>query len=91
MKKKILTLLITGIMLSASASSQTIKENIDKAKNDKNVKENSAKADVIILKKTIDTAQTKIVPVKTVTKTPGVSKVKHKKHKDKVKFKKPSK
>jgi hypothetical protein len=92
MKKKIFTLLISGIMLSAGASSQTIKNNIDKAIKDKNVKENSAKADVYIQKKTItDSTITKASPEKTVIKTPDGNTVKHKKRKHKVKFKKPSK
>ena len=78
-------------MISTSASSQTIRDNIEKAKNDKDAKELSAKADVIIHKKIITDSTTKITPVKTVAKTPGVSKVKLNKHKHKVRFKKPSK
>lgn len=79
-------------MISASASSQTIKENIDKAIKDKNVKENSAKADVYIQKRTItDSTVTKISPAKTVVKTSAGNTVKHKKHKRKAKFKKGSK
>ena len=78
-------------MVSISASSQTVKENIDKAIKDKNVKENSAKADVIIQKQTIaDSSTIKKTPEKTVIKTPGVGTVKHKKRKHKVSFKKPS-
>ena len=79
-------------MISISASSQTIKDNIDKAIKDKNAKENSAKADVLIQKKVItDSTTTKVTPAKTVVRAAGVNKVKHKKHKNKVKFKKPSK
>lgn len=96
MKKKIFTLLLSVIMISAGTTAQTIKDKIGKAINDKNAKDNSAKADVYIIKKIIsDTtqskAQTKAVPVKTVIKTPGISKVKHKKRKDKLKLKKYSK
>ena len=92
MKKKIFTLLALGIMISISASSQTVKENIEKAKNDKDAEERSAKADVYIHKKIIaDSIATKVTPAKTVVKTPGVNKVKHKKHKHKAKFKKASK
>lgn len=78
-------------MISVSASSQTIKENIDKLAKDKETKERAAKADVIIHKKTIaDTSAHKMNSAKTIVKTPA-SKVKHKKHKHKAKFKKPSK
>lgn len=92
MKKKLFSILISGIMLSVSASAQTIKENIDKAKNDKNAERNSAKADVIIHKNIIaDSAITKTTPVKTVIKAPGGSSMKQKKHKNKGKFKKSSK
>ena len=91
MKKKILALLISGIMLSISASAQTVKDNIDKAIKDKNAKENSAKADVLIQKKTIaDSTTTKITPAKVVSKTTAVNsvnKVKYKKHKYKKKRK----
>ena len=81
------TLLFAAVMVSISASSQTIKENIDKAIKDKNAKENSAKADVIIQKKIIsDSTQTKIMPVNTVAKTPA-TKVKYKKTKYKKKTK----
>jgi 5'-3' exonuclease len=88
--KKILTFFFAGIMISFSASSQTIKQNIDKAIKDKNAKENSAKADVIIQKRTItDSTVTKTKSDKKKIKTP-VTTVKHKKHKHKVTFK-PSK
>ena len=39
MKKKIFTLLIAATMVTISGSSQTIKDNIDKAHNDKDAKE----------------------------------------------------
>ena len=92
MKKKLFTLLITGFMISITASSQTIKENIDKLAKDKETKERAAKADVLIHKKTIsDTIAPKMNSAKTVVKTPGSNVVKHKKRKHKVKFKKPSK
>ena len=78
-------------MISAGASSQTVKDNIDKAIKDKNVKENSAKADVYIQKKTISDSTTKVSPAKTVVKTAEGNTVKHTKRKHKVKFKKPSK
>ncbi len=35
MKKKIFTLIISGIMISLSASSQTIRDDIERAKHDK--------------------------------------------------------
>lgn len=74
-------------MISISASSQTVKDNIDKAHNDKDAKEKSAKADVLILKKTIsDSTQIKVPPQKVISKTP-VTKVKYKKHKFKRKTK----
>ena len=44
---------ILGIMAGATASAQTIKDNIDKAHNSKDAKDKSAKADVIIQPKTI--------------------------------------
>ncbi|HUS01649.1 MAG TPA: hypothetical protein VMY77_07975 [Chitinophagaceae bacterium] len=93
MKKKLFTLLITGIMISISATSQTIRENIDKLAKDKETKDRAAKADVLIHKRTIsDTSSaTKVNPAKTVVKTQGANTVKHKKRKHKVKFKKPSK
>ena len=92
MKKKLFTLLINGLMISITASSQTIKENIDKLAKDKETKDRAAKADVLIHKKVIsDTVAPKINPDRTVIKTPGSNVVKHKKHKHKVKFKKPSK
>lgn len=87
MKKKIFTLVITCIMISINASSQSVKDNIDKAIKDKNAKENSAKADVLIHKKVIaDSTTSKVAPANTVVKTAGVNKVKHKKHKHKAKF-----
>ena len=78
MKKKIFTLLFAVTMVTISTSSQTIKDNINKAHNDKDAKEKSAKADVLILKKTIsDSTQIKTAPVKVVAKTPA-TKVKYK-------------
>lgn len=72
MKKKIFTLLFAATMVSVGASSQIIKDNIDKAHNDKNTKEKSAKADVVIQKKIIfDTAQIKLAPQKVISKTPA--------------------
>jgi len=92
MKKKIFTLLVVGILVSISASSQTIKDNIDKLSKDKETKERSAKADVLIQKKTIsDSTQIKITSVKVVSKTPAVNKVKYKPHKYKKKTKASSK
>lgn len=92
MKKKIFTLLITVTMVSLSASSQTVKDNIDKAINDKDAKEKSAKADVLIHKKVIsDSTQIKITPVKVVSKTQAVTavnKTKYSKHTYKRKRKK---
>ena len=87
MKKKIFTLLFAATMVTISASSQTIKDNIDKAHNDKDAKQKSAKADVFILKKTIsDSTQIKVAPQKVISKMPS-SKVKYKKLKYKKKTK----
>lgn len=86
MKKKIFTLVVSGIMITLSASSQTIKENIDKLAKDKSTRDKADKADVIIMKKEIaDSAQIKTTPVKVVTKTAAIKKVKSKKHKYKKK------
>lgn len=86
MNKKTFTFLITALMISMSASSQTIRDNIEKAINDKDAKERSAKADVIIHKKIItDSTVRKGAPTKVASKTP--SKIKHKKHKYKRKYK----
>ena len=72
MKKEILAMFILGIMAGATASAQTIKDNIDKAHNSKDAKDKSAKADVIIQPKTIsDSAASKTVPVKSVSKISG--------------------
>lgn len=87
MKKKIFTLIFSACFISFTASSQTIKENIDKAAKDKSNADRAAKADVLIHKKTIydSTTQIKITPTKVVTKTPETDKVKSKKHKYKKK------
>lgn len=88
MKNKILTLLFAATMVTISASSQTIKDNIDKVMKDKNREEKSAKADVLIHKKVIyDSVQIKPIPSKTVSTktTTQVTKVKQKKHKYKKK------
>jgi hypothetical protein len=88
MKKKLFTLLFAVTIVTINASSQTVRDNIDKAIKDKNAKENSAKADVVIHKKTIsDSTQIKITPVKVVSKTQPVNKVKYKKYKYKKKAK----
>lgn len=82
MKKKIFTLLFAVSIISISATSQTIKGNIDKAAKDKSNADRAAKADVLIQKKTVyDSALSKTNSVKVVSKTPTVNKVKHKKHK----------
>ena len=74
-----------------SASSQTIKDNIDKLAKDKNTKDRSAKADVLIQKKTIsDSTEIKTSIVKVITKTPAVKQT-YKKSKYKKKTKKDSK
>ncbi len=93
MKKKIFTFLFIAGFISFSASSQTIKENIDKAAKDKNNADRAAKADVLIHKRIIydSTSQTKITPNKVVTKTPEINKIKSKKHKCKKKFSSSSK
>ena len=90
MKKKIFTLLTLGIMISVSASSQTIKDNIDKAAKDKSNADRAAKADVLIHKKIIDTTQINIKPKNTVSKTPVITNNKCIKHKYKKKVKKRS-
>ena len=88
MKKKTFTFLIVAFMVSLGATSQTVRDNIDKAIRDKNAKENSAKADVIIQKKIIaDTIQTKVTPAKVVSNTQQVYKIKQKKRKYKSKKK----
>lgn len=93
MKKKLFTLLITGFMISISASSQTIRENIDKLAKDKETKDRAAKADVLIHKKNISvpSSTTKVDSANAVVKTSRPNIVKHKKRKHKVKVKKPSK
>lgn len=84
-------------MISVNASSQTIKENLDKLAQDKSLRDKADKADVLMQKKIISdstqtkTAQTKTTPVKVVSKTPGSNKVKHKKNKHKLKLKKVTK
>lgn len=84
-------------MISINTYSQTIKENLDKLAKDKSIRDKADKADVLMQKKIIadsaqtKTAQTKTTPVKAVSKTPGGHKVKHKKHKHKLKLKKPTK
>lgn len=87
MKKKFLTLIIAATMISLSASSQTIKDNIDKTAKDKNTADRAAKADVLIHKKIIyDSVQIKTTPAKVVFKTPA-TKSKYKKNKYKRKTK----
>ena len=82
MKKKIFTLLALGIMISISASSQTVKDNIDKLHKDKNTADRAAKADVLIHKKIIyDSTQTNIASSKVVSKKPGATKTKYKSYK----------
>ncbi len=92
MKKKIYTLLALCIMVTISASSQTVKDNIDKLHKDKNTADRAAKADVFIHKKIIyDSTQTKTVSEKVVLNTPAVTKTKYKSYKYKKKKKKVSK
>lgn len=92
MKKKLFILQITAIMISATASSQTIKDNLDQLSKDPATKERAEKADVLIHKKVItDSTRKKTTPEKTVVRTTGANKVKHKKGKHKLKLKKPSK
>jgi hypothetical protein len=93
MKKKIFTLLTLGIMISISASSQTVKDNIDKLHKDKNTADRAAKADVLIHKKSVYDSTT-IKPSlatasssKVATKKILVTKTKIKKHKYKTKKK----
>jgi tryptophanyl-tRNA synthetase len=87
MKKKILSLLFAATMITLSASSQTIKDNIDKLAKDKNTKERAAKADVFIQKKNIlDSTEIKTAPQKVIVKTPAVKqKYKASKYKKKTK------
>jgi hypothetical protein len=88
MKNKIFTLLALVIMISISASSQTVKDNIDKLHKDKNTADRAAKADVLIHKKIIyDSTQTNIASSKVVSKKPVATKTKYKKHKYKKKTK----
>ncbi len=92
MKKKIYTLLALCIMITISASSQTVKDNIDKLHKDKNTADRAAKADVLIHKKIIyDSTQTKTVSGKVVSNTSGVTKTKYKSYKYKKKKKNISK
>ncbi|HEV8081373.1 MAG TPA: hypothetical protein VGP43_11705 [Chitinophagaceae bacterium] len=91
MKNKFLPLIFAATMLSLSASSQTIKDNIDRTAKDKNTADRAAKADVLIHKKIIyDSVQIRTTPAKVVSKTP-VIKSKYKKHKYKKKTKTVSK
>lgn len=91
MKRKIFTLLFAATMITISASSQTIKENVDKLAKDKNTQDRAAKADVLIHKKIIsDSTQIKTTPVKAVSKTSAI-KIKYSKHKYKKKSKPASK
>lgn len=82
-------------MISINASSQTIKENVDKLAKDKSTRDRADKADVLIHKKIIsDSTQIKITPVKVVSKpaaVTAVNKTKFKKHKFKKKTKNSSK
>jgi hypothetical protein len=95
MKTKMLTLLISAVMISLGASSQTIKDNIDKLAKDKSTRDKADRADVLIHKKVIyDSVQIKTTPAKVVSKTTpatGESKIKHKQKKYKKKTKKSSK
>jgi hypothetical protein len=92
MKKKILTLLFAAGLVSLSASSQTIKQNIDKQAKDKNTMDRSAKADVLIQKKTIyDSSKTKSTSAKVISQTTAVKKIKYNKHKYKKKARSSSK
>lgn len=91
MKTKILSLLFAASIFTISASSQTIKDNIDKLAKDKSTKERSAKADVLIQKKAIsDSTEIKTTPAKVIAKTPAV-KQKYKSSKYKKKTKKGTK
>jgi hypothetical protein len=89
MKNKIFTLLALGIMSSISASSQTVKDKIEKLHKDKNTAERAAKADVLMHKKTIyDSTQINSPSSsKVVLKKPVSTKTKYKKHKYKKKSK----
>jgi hypothetical protein len=88
MKKKIFTLLTLGIMISVSASSQTIKDNIDKTARDKNTADRAAKADVLIHKKTVyDSTNFKTSSSNATKKKPVLTKTKIRKHKCKTKVK----
>ena len=91
MKKKLFTLLFAVTIVTINASSQTVRDNIDKLAKDKSTKDRAAKADVLIQKKTIyDSTQTKTAPAKVISKTPTV-KQKYKRSKYKKKTKKDSK
>ncbi len=89
MKKKIYTLLALCIMVSISASSQTVKENIDKLHKDKNTADRAAKADVLMHKKMIyDSTQINSGTPKIKSNSAVVNKVKSCNHKYKKKTKK---
>ena len=85
MNKKIFTLLIGASLMSVSAFSQTIKDNIDKAAKDKNTRDMADKADVLIHKKSIaDSAvKTSANTSKHVTATAPKKQVKKVKYKSK--------
>ena len=69
MKAKYFAVYITAMMISSMASAQTIKQNIEKAHADKDAKTKSAKADVLIMPKTISDSAMKTLPAgKTVNK-----------------------
>lgn len=92
MKKKIFTLLIMAAMISISASSQTIKDNIDKLAKDKSTTDKAAKADVLIQQKNIfDSAQIKTTSAKKVSNVNSFVKTKCTAHKHKKKRKVSSK
>ena len=70
MKNKIFALIIAASLITISASSQTIKNNMDKLAKDKATTDKAAKADVLILSKTIsDSTQTTVINKKNISTT----------------------
>lgn len=74
-------MMIPGLLLSFSASSQTIKNTIDKAARDKATADKAAKADVLIHKTIIfDSTQIRSIHPEQKIQKGGVYKLKVKRH-----------
>jgi hypothetical protein len=89
MKKKIFTFLFAASFISISSFSQTVKDNIDKAAKDKSTTDRSARADVLIHKKTIsdNSVKTTKTTQKVTLSATTVKTTKYKKNKYKKKHK----